>query len=458
MLAGLCSQDEYCLRTFSPFKLVCVVLHDPEDTAFKTKMRDQFSDLYERTGENMLFVTFVNPPKAWVDSHRDMDLQEIELANLGAEVRFDDRLMLRHFVRSISGYVSLPCILITHDLLSNEYCLLDTSVDRFEEQLVQIGEYCSNTDGRFVVGDERFQRWISSLGRARFSSLPSRSIADELAGTLALQELRSRDGLAKNFARQRLSDLQVAMEASGDGAGPEAVAYYNYESGLMEKSYSGPRSRPPFYSQFEFDVSRIRGFKDCSVFSRDNVRQYNALLPIFMSMGMESENYKPLACFLTDFLEREVNLSLVQQMRQCFGIEMPDYYCVFKKDVWALVETREERVSLNSVRYPDLWVPVMFGQAYYAYCAMSLPSSNPHLDHSLGQGFLDVWYRLLQYRNMIGHSFYREEDCFDYQKFQGFHNSVSEFFCNYLWQMQDIKKSLLSPVDRSVSIFGDNGE
>ena len=59
---------------------------------------------------------------------------------------------------------------------------------------------------------------------------------------------------------------------------------------------------------------------------------------------------------------------------------------------------------------------------------------------------------------MIGHSFYREEDCFDYQKFQGFHNSVSEFFCNYLWQMQDIKKSLLSPVDRSVSIFGDNGE
>ena len=132
-------------------------------------------------------------------------------------------------------------------------------------------------------------------------------------------------------------------------------------------------------------------------------------------------------------------------MRQCYGIEMPEYYCRYKGGMWAVVGSGQERFSLNSVRYPDEWVPVMFGQAYYAYRKLCSPLNDPHLDNPLDNKFLDLWYAMMKFRNRIGHTYYSEEDVFDYRTFQGFHKAASAVLRDYLWKMQEVKQSLLHP-------------
>ena len=74
-------------------------------------------------------------------------------------------------------------------------------------------------------------------------------------------------------------------------------------------------------------------------------------------------SYAPLTCYLNEFIEREINFSLVQQMRHKYGIEMPEFFARFKPRCWVTVRTPEQEIKLNACKYPDRWAPVMLGQA-----------------------------------------------------------------------------------------------
>ena len=65
ILADICSKESFIQNEFSAYKLVCIVLHDPDDAAFTREMRRRFAKLHEWTGKDMLFITFIDPPNGW---------------------------------------------------------------------------------------------------------------------------------------------------------------------------------------------------------------------------------------------------------------------------------------------------------------------------------------------------------------------------------------------------------
>ena len=45
------------------FKLTAIIVHDPEDKNLKKHISSHFLSFAKLTGENFLFITFVQPPK-----------------------------------------------------------------------------------------------------------------------------------------------------------------------------------------------------------------------------------------------------------------------------------------------------------------------------------------------------------------------------------------------------------
>lgn len=492
MMSGLFSGDYFYARKLSQFKMVCIVLPDPYDNTFRRRMKDSFLALHEQTGQDMLFISFVNPPKEWRDTRRSLDFESVEKQNLFAEEGSDDKQLISSFIRSTAPNTQLPAIIVTDDLISDRYVILESSISRFEEQLVEIGLFCTNSDGRTQVIDGRFLEVLDKLGRYQIIRDETRPLAARLADVFAIQP-RNYERFSKSWADARLTALEQEMKNGGQDA---AVAYYNYQTSIQkakdtirrintpkppasdqhsirppkggdefrllitdEMAEITPEYAPTFYKQYKIEEHGVKGLRLCEPLSKDNIEQFNNQLQFLQftihkrhpseddMMYMDSEHsrvrsFMPLACFLNDFMDREINLSLVQQMRQLYGIEMPEYFARFKPGCWAKVQTPRQEVKLNAVTSPDKWVPVMFGQAMYAYLEVCNPFSSPHIDEPLGDEFMSLWKILLDCRNITDHAQYNPESIMNYPLFKEQYGAFSRILEKYLWKMMDIKNKL----------------
>ena len=487
MLSRLCARDEYVREKFAHFKLVCIVLHDPDDEAFTRQMKNRFPDLHEQTGESMLFVTFVDPPKSWRFTGRE-NFNELESRNLEAERGFDSWLIIQHLMPVIAPDENLPCLILTDDLLSGDYVLMKTSTEGFERQLLQLGQYCSASESRFRVSDSRFQSFLSGLGPSHLCHLVEGTVAKAFADVLALHDLQNDNKEAANWVSHRTSELQTLTDSASDSETKSRAewALFRYQStvkrirehepmlldsdhaielrndetylGAWDPSIQDDAILPHLYEQYYLRPKGIKGYELCHVSSRGNIREFNESLPSFVrkkswdevfSIYSEDEpqpvprSFKNLARPLTEFFEREINLTLVQLMRFNCGIEMPEYYLGFKRGTIAYITTGTDgRVALNACEYPDKWVPVMLGPAYYAYRSMSQRIGGYCLTDRMGDAFLNEWYNMIKYRNMVSHADYSDEDFFGYEEFSSFFRSFSSILQDYLWKMESIGQSL----------------
>lgn len=472
MLSRLCSDDSEVRASLAPYKLVCIVLHDPDDKRFRARMKNSFMDLHARTGKDLLFITFLDPPKGWDDivSHSK---NLIDSQKLSAESGFDDWLMVRHLLPAVAPDSNLPCLLITDDLLAKDYLLLESSVEQVVEQLTELGRYCSQAESRFPVTDRRFLEFASSLGSCRLSSLSEVSLAAALTDVLAIQEIGTGDMAAEMWAEHRLQELK--------SGGEEALAAaFRYETAIQrEKKRAEPRvSRsaaerirgrdicrpitrpttlsPTLHTSFLIPLKSIRDYQLCDVRSRGNILDYNDLLEVFIPKRTRDEekvmfsdsrhstprSFKPLAQPLAEFFEREVNLTIVQLMRKHLKIEMPEYYRKYKKGFKAIVKTPKNDVALNACEYPDRLKSVLLGNAYYAYeemCSQWGPYKMPEV---IGGRFLDDWYRLFHLRNNISHADLEKEEFFGFKEFREFHAVFTSLLEDSLWKMEAVGESL----------------
>lgn len=475
MLSRLCSEDLTVRAALAPYKLKCIVLHDPDDKRFRTRMKKSFLDLHARTGTDLLFITFIDPPKGWEDtlghSNKIIDPQRLT-ANSG----FDDWLMARHLLPAVAPDSNLPCLLITDDLLSRDFLLLESSVEQVVEQLTELGRYCSQAECRFPVTDRRFLEFASSLGPCRLSGLSDVSLAAALTDVLAIQEIGIGDMTARRWAEHRLQELK----SGGEGA---LTAAFRYEAAVQrEKKRAnasvllrpaaervraraqapcwpqiGPIDAPPtLYRSFFIQTKGLRNYQLCDVRSRGNILDYNELLEVFIPKRTRDEekvvfsdsrhstqrSFKPLAQPLAEFFEREVNLTIVQLMRKHFKIEMPEYYMKYKKDFWAIVKTPKNDVPLNACEYPDRLKSVMLGNALYAYKELCRPWGTYKMPEVIGGRFLDDWSRMVDLRNTVSHAAIHKEDFFGFKEFREFHAVFTSLLEDSVWKMEAVGEAL----------------
>ena len=50
------------------FKLTAIIAHDPKDENLKKHIKDYFLDFAKMTGKEFLFITFIQPPKEYVEA------------------------------------------------------------------------------------------------------------------------------------------------------------------------------------------------------------------------------------------------------------------------------------------------------------------------------------------------------------------------------------------------------
>ena len=494
MMAGLCSKDSGVVEKFSQYKLICIVLHDPDDHSFKSRMKEKFIDLHERTGRDMLFITFVDPPDGFHIQYRTLDFNNKERTNLFVECDTDDKVVIGNFLRSVAPDCDLPTIIVTESLSSSHFVIIPTSSDSFADQLISIGNLCSSNDKADKLADLESLSEIDGLNntQTRFSKRP---LATELADCLALSEVGKIDSCfreeAEKWAETRLESLKHEVDQAPDEERSSAsVAVYCYENALRKakackkegsviSSYShrndfaeSPKvcrhtSSQTFYMKYKLDVSRIRGFSRCHCISRDDIILYNDYLSRFLPVKRPSEDqmkfvsggirrdYMPLVHFFTHFLETEINLSLVQQMRQGCGIEMPEWYNKYKPRFRARVQTGELRrepqyISVNSDKeHNGVLQPLMLGKAYYAYRNMSDPGANPGIPREMGNSFLDKWNRIIEVRNPGEHTALPsvtgegEYERLDFEDFCAVYEAFSSILSEDLLKLLDIKTELM---------------
>ena len=76
-LSGLCRNEYEARDTFSRYKAVAVLVHDPDDREFRRRMKYSFERLHETTGPDFAFITFIDPPVNWKRAHQDwMEVRE----------------------------------------------------------------------------------------------------------------------------------------------------------------------------------------------------------------------------------------------------------------------------------------------------------------------------------------------------------------------------------------------
>lgn len=161
--------------------------------------------------------------------------------------------------------------------------------------------------------------------------------------------------------------------------------------------------------------------------------------------GMSDIDLSALGLYIGKFVEQEINSSVVQLMRYCCGIEMPDYYCKRYPgwDCDADINTgRGKWVRLNEQvpgASPYALKSIPLGDAYHALCAMNREDDEIFYNYPwlTKKEFLDTWRQLNMFRNMSAHSgdiISRKEIKRNYDVFMT--------FLKYMPYIADLKKEL----------------
>ena len=126
----------------------------------------------------------------------------------------------------------------------------------------------------------------------------------------------------------------------------------------------------------------------------------------------EHEDYKMHAFPLCVAFEQEINLSIVQLIRQHLGVKMPDYfekYCPEVKDLKYLpsekVISNPREIHLNNARNSK-WIPPALGETRLIYETIALNSDSfiyNWIDNESNVLFIEILTQIQKIRNKVAH-------------------------------------------------------
>lgn len=393
VFASFCKDDNPTVRkVLDQFKLTAVVLNEPDDWGFARVLESNFNFLDRTTGNQLLFITFTNKNFGRLRRKRDVychseqndkDLlwndTDIDEANFLDMLRFFD-------VRSDQ----LPLVILTNDLSKGDCFVINTSCRDISDQLFELTKFCEEQEGRVDLSDPKFLSLIESLDRnARRSKLRSNfSIAKMLADVFARVKIQRKSFIPDFQAEKWITDNMEKSEAILN-AMEQGVDYsdndreeelHNYYINLLARRLKGLETGfQDNNGEFCIDIAQMEGSEYDSLVA---VKEYNRFVSSMESlMGLDEEDHQwvlnAIMLQIGKVFELELNASLVQLMRKCVGIPMPDCYCkpFFSRDGYK-VETGvdgsgvQRYVDLNAVTNDGKWMSLYIGSARYAYNAL----------------------------------------------------------------------------------------
>ena len=157
-------------KILSKYKLFGLIIHDPASHKdFHTKLSEIFERLDYITGEDFLFFCLTDPPKSFREKpYRDYFgiWEKDELLSPKNAYRTKDESVTAYTLCQALGmeYEDLPLIILTNNFQFDRFRYVKTSSDYIENQLREIGFFCSQKHNYFnLINDPELLHLIKKI-------------------------------------------------------------------------------------------------------------------------------------------------------------------------------------------------------------------------------------------------------------------------------------------------------
>lgn len=459
-------EDTFISKYIKQFNLFAFVIYDYGDKGMVDYMSKNFQRLSSGTGDKFLFFTLTNPEceERFFDGAKEPlrwdDVENVFRRDDANDI--DDDLYLYALTQLFKvSYEELPVIIVTRDLKECEWYVIGTGKNNIAGDLVLLSGLSEDKDS---LDNERFEEELDNLftdaGRYWFRSKGC-SVVDIVTCTESACALDSSPiPFANECTRSIFDDSRKSLDLNCDVDTKDVLRVLP----LVSKHHRFPRRRPdmfgralPDWFQAGFgyeprreprgDVPFLNQLRYLENNTKNFLQTYMKVSPMLRNVNADNS---VLAGLLYHIFESELNASVLQQMRQSLGIEMPLYYN--KYDPYkgkVCVQTEYVEVNLNMYRgergggYKRFVSPGL-GNAYYAFDEMLcdypdfMAVISDYLNDS--EDFASQWRTIFEIRNRECHG-----DLIDVNNYREIDKAVSVVSKSYLQSMIQIKQDLNSP-------------
>lgn len=346
-------------RHFARFPLQVMALYSPYDERFSVVMRDLFLHLDMLTGRDIVFFAVLDPPENWLRSGLGRRWWEQNREMFGSTgISYDQDLPLTHEIaRQFNvGWSELPGFIVSTNLWSNEYAIVQTNPYLVEKQfraLTEIVREWGEPDLSTVIMEleekvgqrvlyhvsdsmqnRMIQRTFDTL--ATYNPL-SKEVSNRYWRYFAPNAVRTSNAILSRLHSPQNPNFQNRnLDISRDTSGLDEVFYSKiYEDAQAvlvapaavlrryHQAYNDQRNE--IWNDLEEESQiMVESAANNTKFLEYQLRENPSL--------REKTDFSSGASGLWRTLENEINFSIIQAVRSARTFSMPEHYVLFVKD------------------------------------------------------------------------------------------------------------------------------
>lgn len=429
------------------FKLTAIIVHDPKDHELVDCIKSHFLYFARSTGENFLFITFVQPSIENADALINGEYKYAKLLVSDSRQEECPYTIINPLIRE---HYSLPAdgsyMVIANKLSDNIVYRVSITKQSLPNQLMYLTEYC-DCPTNFEELITKLEGESINIRELLGDSLLK--IVSLISPKLGLHSYYQRK-MAKQTINEEKQKLLDALRQSSDNEDltEDVLKIYN----IIEYVYTN------VFNQGSNPSRRVRKCYNFGLLdgkSKTFWKTFSRLVDFIEHESQPDElDYSAFILYLVKIVETELNLSICQMLRQSMGIAMPRYYNRYCYETdRACIPTANQDVPLNRYIFQPsdrrkVLEGVALGNLLHAYkTAIGEETSrnsnwhvpNPENLEIMPFEFLSLWEDLIKVRNDAAHS--RSVDRDLYGKTEYLYRVFQEAFISILYM---IKKNLRS--------------
>lgn len=427
------------------FKLTAVIVHDPKDKDLCDHIRDFFLQFAQITGKNFLFITFIQPPKEYIDALRKGEYENAKyLVSDVAQGGDVDKLidpLLREYYDLPDG---MSYMVLGKSLSDTVLYKVPITKASLPYQFMRLRMYCDNpTDFDTLRTDLKAETYnakdelINSLLKVVSLVSPAGNPDDYRLGygtqiETALQTIREEKQNLRELLKHGNQDLTEKI----------LNIYAIIENSYLKVLNNGKKPLP---------TVKCQHFSELDTHSRRFWNTYYRLSTIDTNEEFSELDYSAFVLYFGKIVDNELNLSVGQMIRDAMGIDMPsnyNRYCAYKGRVDIPTEkmnvpinrhkrhgnkTELEGVPMGNLLHAYL---TTIGKEHSSYYRWKVEHPE-RIKKQLPDSFLDFWREFADVRNTAAHTGDTTKE-----KYNSAKDSFTSFLAEYVEGLYKLKCEL----------------
>jgi hypothetical protein len=470
--------NEEIRKIFEKFTLFAFVLYVPQEhPEIMHALQRRYQTLHEDTGKDFLFFSFFKPSRTWLKQQRSQDEPYADMLNIPLFDAKKQRIHVNKSSKKIKqeeirqselhislvsqqlqiSYAQMPCLVVTTSLHSSqEYIVVPFSQHDLSAKLIKLGEiataYAAKQSSSLNLNDTHLLKndtnllkndtYLLEIVRQELSKSYSDTIVSYILDPFIDSLIDMLDISAFTDTSETKSRLERYQELIQHLRGSLASLA---DVDLLESDYAQQRMKRldrycdvvcrllaqyadlltlPSSSNAMIDVDTQLLETESALFLSTFQRVWSAYQSLYAESSTQLD-YSTFTISLTKMIENEINLSIIQVVRQLLGIDFPTWYNTYQEGKKAKIISGKLEIDFNRFVHKQLVLPGI-GQSYTVAKYSSLKDLLKHKVSMYAQPeftsrdidvlyaqLLEQWELLIPKRNQSAHGAVVDESAFN---------------------------------------------